>query len=358
MSTIPVVGIRKLNELSRKIFLKLPQTANIMVSPVSILPVLLMLALGADGETKRAILDGIGITEEEIPTVFDLIGSLKAKSVNNLFVSDTLTLRRQFLKEVNDLAKALPELVDFKSSSAKERIDTWVQENTNNKINKLFDNLDPNTMLVLANAIHFKDGWEQEFEESNTTSKPFLDTEKGSISMVPTMFIEGEFGYGHNHANNIEVVDLPYANSKTKMRVIKTLVDDPAYAFEESQKLSYLYQMNGEIEIPKFKSEYSTSLNGMLEDLGMGVIFTDQADFSKMSEEPLKVGSSIHRTFIEVNEEGSEAAAVTGMGMVRCAAVFMEPTASFKFKADRSFYYEIIDQLTGLVIFIGRVVRP
>lgn len=324
-----------------------------MISPVSIIPVLLMLALGADGETKRVILEGLEIEEDQIPTVFSLIKGLEIKSANNLFVSDTASLKKTFLKEVKALAKALPEIVDFKSPSAKERIDSWVKENTNNKIDKLFDNLDPNTALVLANAVYFKDSWKTKFPEHDTVSKPFLETDKDQVSMVDTMSVEGSFPYYKGQFS--ESVTLPYSGD-TAMRVVKPLSGSDEEILIEGARIRY--PREGTVDLPKFKSEFKTSLNGILDDLGMGIMFTDRADFSKMSEEPLKVDSTIHRTFIEVNEEGTEAAAVTGVAMVRCASVFMDPPKAFEFKADRSFFYEIFDTKTGLIIFIGKIIKP
>jgi len=254
--------------------------------------------------------------------------------------------------------------VDFiyHTEEARSTINRWVEGKTEGKIVDLMGPgvLDPLTRLVLTNAIYFKGQWEQQFRPEQTAEAPFrLSTGKQVI--VPFMHQVATFRYGET--GGTQVLELPYRGNELAMAVLLPKPDSSLAELEAALRtdgvesiLEALSPTLVDVSIPRFKFEAELSLNGYLKQLGMVDAFDDNiADFSGMSDMFLYITHVLHKAFIEVNEEGTEAAAATAV-VVGTKSIRLDPPKVFM--ADRPFVFLIRDVRTGSILFIGRMADP
>jgi serpin B len=254
--------------------------------------------------------------------------------------------------------------VDFISAAeaARGTINTWVEKETKEKIKDLLPRgvVTQNTRLVLTNAIYFKGDWLHKFEVKDTKELSFTLADGKKIDS-PLMHRVGDYSYAENDA--FQVLDLPYAGRRISMTVILPRKADGLAAVEKeltgekfAMVLKSLRSQKVHVHLPKFKVEKSFELNEPLKALGMKAAF-NAADFSGMHTggESLKISAVIHKAFVEVNEEGTEAAAATGVVISLASAV---PPKAHYFKADHPFLFVIRDNKTGSVLFLGRLDSP
>jgi serpin B len=250
-------------------------------------------------------------------------------------------------------------LVDFvrDTEGARVRINTWVEERTRDRIRDLIPagTLTPETLLVLTNAIYFKGNWAEEFDPDSTRDAEFRGL--AGTATVPMMTRKGDYGYLENE--EAQVIELPYEGGDLSMVVMLPRVEGPAglEALERALTpanvdawIGGLRKREIAVSIPRFEMTWGTTeLKGALKALGIRRAFDVSADFSGMSDAgPLFVGHVLHKAFVEVNEEGTEAAAATAVVMLKAAM----PTV---FRADRPFVFMIRDRSTGSILFLGRV---
>ncbi|GBM18216.1 Serpin B6 [Araneus ventricosus] len=370
------------NELAFNLHRKLVSGSpkNVFFSPMSISSAFAMLFYGAKGNTAQELRKALGYEKASIPN--DLIHAtfncflnevLKSgdssegyvlNSANAVLVDKHLELLEEYRSDVQELYKAVVRDVDFLREAPKvvNEINAWVREKTNGMIEKLFDELSPATVLVLLNAVYFKGTWERQFEPSKTRNEIFYNNGLESTGKsVPLMHLTSRFPYAS--VDNFQALELPYKGENISMLILLPNQRDGLRALENSltpEKLAEiqreLYKTKVEVSLPKFKMEFEKELSPEVKALGANKIFSaGSADFSGMTpSKNVCVTQVIHKAIIEVNEEGSEAAAVTGIVFTRMRPM---PDMTAKFRADHPFLFAIVEKgsKSNMILFLGRV---
>lgn len=349
--------------------LKKDSQKNVFVSPSSVAIALSMTYNGANGNTKRAMANALqfqGMTLEEINTsqrnlmanLTQVDPKVKLSIANSLWAKEGIAFNLNFLQQNEKFYDAKVKTLDFKRPTASDEINSWVKENTNGKIEKIVDRITPEHVMFLINAIYFKGAWSNEFDQKNTENRPFLLT-NGTKKQVPLMKRQGEYRY--SETDQFQAISVPYGNGRMSMYVF--LPKSNLTAFQKSLTaenwqtwMKQFSSREGQIQLPRFKMDYEVDLKTALSALGMGVAFQDAADFSNLSKATTKIDEVKHKTFVEVNEEGTEAAAVTSVGVVATSAQIQEEP--FKMIVDRPFFCAIRDNQTGEILFMGSIVNP
>ncbi len=355
-------GFKLLTDLQKRE----PDT-NIMISPLSISIALTMTYNGAAGETQRAMADVLEIESLGIDTVNRSNAALRDSLENTdpkveIAIANSIWSRQGvefnpiFLERNREFFEAEIGSLNFNDPQASEVINSWVNTNTNGKINQLVQQIDPRTLIVLINAIYFKGSWQKEFDKSATRDGIFYLSD-GSQKHVPMMYRKGAYPYFRG--GNFEAARLPYGDGEVSMYVFLPNRDSDLNGFIEqlnaekwSEWMSQFQERiddDSEMILPRFKLEYEAKLNDTLKALGMGIAFGGGADFSGMGPQ-LFISEVRHKTIIEVNEEGTEAAAVT--------AVYGIESAPPVLRVDRPFFFAIYDDRTQTILFMGIVMEP
>lgn len=352
------------------------QNQNIFISSFSVSTALAMTLNGAAGETEQAMIDTLqlqGIATDSInSSYYQLLQTLQTSApkvtltiANSLWAREGVPFKQDFQQRNSQFFNAEISTLDFADPNSLTTINQWVNTNTNGKIKKILDEIESNAVLFLINAIYFKGEWKTQFDPSDTKDRNFhLVT--GSTKQVPMMTRKGDYAYYENHQENFQVISLPYGEGQMSMYIFLPSNKSNLNTFLESLNtenwenwISQLREQEVMVYIPKFKMEYGTKdLNDALTSLGMGVAFDDDnADFSRMASLDdiggnLYIEKVAHKTFIEVNEEGSEAAAATSVG------IGVKSILRTVFNADRPFFFAIRDNETKTILFMGTVVDP
>lgn len=347
----------------------LKQDKNIFISPVSVALALAMTYNGASGETQQAMaktLEVQGIISElnsgnaaMLATLEDTDSQVELTIANSLWVRKEYPIKQDFLQRSQKFYKAKVTNLDFSDRNAPSVIDNWVKQSTDGKINQIIANINPNDVLFLINAIYFKGKWTTEFAKNQTADYPFY-LAAGSQKQHPMMSQKGEYRYYENE--KLQAVSLPYGkDGKLSLYIFlpnqNTSLSDfyQGLNTENWEKWMTLFRnREGLIRLPRFRIEYDITLNDTLKALGMGVAFGDKANFSGIGDN-LLISEVKHKTFVEVNEEGTEAAAATSVAIAVTAAPAQEP---FLMIVDRPFFYSIRNNQTGTVLFMGSIVEP
>jgi serpin B len=357
------------------------EEGNLFYAPHSLSVALAMTYGGARGETERQMAEALGFTlpQERLHEAFAALdGTLADREGLELNVANALWGQRDygflpaFLELLADAYGAGLEEVDFAASpeEARETINRWVEGETEGRIENLLPegSVTPLTRLILANAVYFKAAWQHPFEEALTEEAPFTLPDGGEV-MAPTMRQTERFGYAR--LDNAQAIELPYqgetraraAEQASGMSMLVLLPDEGAFeAFEAElspatleEALEALRAQEIDLFMPKFSYRSSFSLRGALSELGMAGAFSEGADFSGMNgQRDLFIHDVVHQAFVLVDEEGTEAAAATGV-VVGVTAVGPEP---LEVRIDRPFIYLIRDGQSGAVLFMGRVLDP
>ncbi len=347
------------------------QDENVITSPYSAAILLTMLLAGADGETRDAIGEVLHIEDPDDPEILRqhqaLITELTEADedvelaiANSLWANDGTPLEPEYLSEMEDYLGAMVEEIDLGSEDAVEQIDEWVADNTNDRIEEMAEALgvpDPNLVLILLNAVYFLADWTEPFDPDLTTEATFT-TAAGDKVTVPMMTKDDT--HLHAQMDDYQMVRLPYGDEERfAMDVI--LPDEASdihklrerFDLEEWQQADAdLNETRVNVEMPSFELEYDTGgdLDEVLQSLGMGIAYSGDADFTPISEVAPFLSTVVQKTYIRVDEEGTEAAAVTGGAMVESAPP--------QFRADRPFMIMITDTESGTVLFLGQVTDP
>jgi serpin B len=284
---------------------------------------------------------------------------------NSAWVERGFPIKQDYRKLLEGDAGATFETVDFATASeaARRKINAWVDEKTNHKIRELLSpgTVDSSTRLVLANAIYFKGRWREPFSKRATKYAPFHRPGQADVN-VPLMHLDHAFRY--LETESYQAVEIPYEKSPYAMVVwLPRKVDGLAKLEREwtadraGKSLANLATVDVDLYLPRFRVEGSLSLAESLGALGMGEAFTPSADFSGISDEPLWISAVVHRALVEVDEEGTEAAAATAIVAPTAAPVEQEPVKKV-FRADHPFLFAIRHSGTGQIMFLGRVETP
>jgi serine protease inhibitor len=349
-------------------------SANFLFSPSSIGWCLGMALNGAEGNTREeisSVLEIRGINLNDFNHGYEEWGKswtaidpkVELEIANSIWAKKGLSLKPEFVGVGKDFFSAQVSELNFNDPRSVGIINAWVQKQTRNKIDGIVDQISPDSVLFLINAIYFNGKWTKAFDAAKTKDEPF-SLGNGSQKQVPMMRQRGTFQYLEN--NEFQAIRLPYGNRRLTMDVFLPSEKLSLSAFLNLAKSENWDQWNsqfsesdGEIVLPRFRVEYETSLNAALKSLGMKMAFDpDKADFSGMVQNgPRTYISSVkHKAFAEVNEEGTEAAAVTS---TEVRAVSMPvPTKSFQMIVNRPFFFVIEDSATHSLLFVGWIVAP
>jgi len=356
------------------------QDGNLIYSPYSIFQALLMTAAGAEGATasQMASLLGVDLNNPEIHNLMNALNKalttqpeylqsdaqpLTFNIANAIWAQKDFHFEQSFLDTLSANYNAGLKLVDFnKPEDARALINLWVAAQTNDKIQELIPAglLDQMTRMVLTNAIYFKGAWSNQFEEKDTEDGSFTLLD-GSSKTVP--FMHGNFTLSALVSDKIQAIRLPYEGGTYAMAAIMPLENFAEFeaqltAADLEQLLNSLQSSSAivDLSMPKFQAESRFGLGEILAGLGMPDAFDAQkADFSGMTGKPdLMISSVLHQATIDVNEEGTEAAAATAVAM----SVTSMPGQSYTIRLDKPFIYVIYETTTNTITFMGRVVNP
>lgn len=361
-------GVNLFNQL-----IKQDKDKNVFFSPLSVAFALAMTYNGATGETKQQMARALkfdGMNHEQLNQAnAALMNTLKSADpqieftiANSLWARQGLNFNEAFLARNRQFFKAEIATLDFADPAAKNTINNWVSRNTQGKIPAIIDQIDAQKVLFLINAIYFKGQWRTKFDKALTENQPF-HLLGGKRKSVPMMSQSGKYLY--RRGDKFQAVSLPYGQGGKQM--ILFLPDETSSLAEFLKGFSYqqweqwmrgFRNTPGEVKIPRFKLDYDRNLNDALKSLGMENAFSEaRAEFSGISEErKLFISEVKHKAIVEVNEEGTEAAAATSVGISVTSAMPMQQP--FQFIADRPFLMAIRDQQTGAILFLGAVLEP
>ena len=341
------------------------------VSPLSLQIALGMLINGAQGETAAEICQLLGYKEGETAEIntwcklmLDQLPKLDKKTdltlANAIFYNKEQTLKGPYRNNVSSWYEATLEALDFtKTKDAANTINKWCDKQTKGMIPKVLDEVSPNALAYLINALYFKSEWREKFPKGSSENESFT-SEDGSKGKVKMMKLDGKkFNYGENDL--CQAVTLPYGNGNYAMTVLLPksghTVREITADFAKDAKLIFGGQAEVDLWLPRFETKYHIKLNGLLQDMGMTRSFVPfVADFSAMCEKASYVDFVQQDTAIKVDEEGTEAAAVTVIGM-ELAAAFPTPPQKVVFHADHPFLYLITETSTGSILFAGKYDR-
>ena len=370
------VAASSVNSFALDMYKKLKKPdENVFFSPYGAFVCLSMAYAGAAGDTESQMAKVLHF-EQQGPGIHDAIGSLDRLLADSAKQPDMVLTTANALWSQKGYAFLLPYMnmlkakyhaglreVDFQGNpqSAVAAINKWADQETKGRIKDILTSVDPLTRLILTNAIYFKGKWEDQFDKKVTKDEPFtlLDDNKASVQLMTQKkhfrYMEGE---------GFQALELRYRGGLS-MVVFLPSDHKGLPAFEQSitnesmtKWLDSLRMTEVLVYLPKFEMRDFMSLKPGLESLGMTDAFSDKADFSKMvSKEQLYVNGVLQKTFVKVDEEGTEAAAVTAVTVHARASAQKKPKL-IVFRADRPFMFLIRHQASGCILFVGRVMRP
>ncbi len=340
---------------------------NVFLSPLSVSMALGMALDGADGSTLDSMKQALGLSDFSMQQINDSYKSITAllesldpnvtmNIANSVWIKNSFPVLSSYLHDCSTYFDAEASTLDFTSPDALQTINGWVNSKTNGKIPTILNQIPQDVVMYLINAIYFKGTWTFQFDPSKTTDTTF-STPSGTI---PCKMMYQHAKYAYRATNAEQIIDLPYGNGLFSMTIIlpaQSMTIDDYVAGLTQQKwetlTSGLDSADVDLSLPKFKIEYEAALNDDLKAMGMEIAFSDSADFSRISTIPLYISEVAHKTFVEVNEEGTEAAAATAIGFTPTAIV-ENPTM----RIDHPFLCAIREHATGTVLFIGKIASP
>ncbi len=350
--------------------LKEQKEENIFISPSSIAMALAMTYNGASGSTQKVMAHALELKGLNLQQINNGYGELKKLLVNpdekvkldianSLWVNQDFKLSPEFLQRNQKFYQAEISNLNFKDPNSVKTVNRWVKENTQGKIDKILERIKTDDVLFLINAIYFKGTWNKEFDRTKTQELPFTLT-SGKQKLHPMMAQSDRYRY--YETEKFQSVSLPYGkNERISFYVFLPKENSNLQEFYQNLNASnwgkwmtQFQKRQGSIRLPRFKTEYDITLNKTLSALGMREAFTEKANFSEMGNN-LAISEVKHKTFVEVNEEGTEAAATTSVGITRLSASQEQP---FNMVVNRPFFYAIRDNKTGSLLFMGSIVEP
>ena len=344
-----------------------------VVSPLSVTYLMSMLANGADGETQQQILAtlgwaGEGIQQPSLQDINDYSRMLIEKTArldkavtveiaNYVAVNKEFKLNSKFQKSVERDYKAGVESLNFTSPSTLKRINDWCNDRTHGMIPSIINELDPDAVSYLMNAIYFNGTWKDKFSKEETKQEMFRGYTR-DIQYVDMMHRHGEYFYADG--DGYSAVSIPYGNGAFRMTVIlptegsflrDVMASMDGGKFQALQRS--MEKCNVDLKIPRFTTEVDLPLNDIISALGAPLIFSSQADFSQFARGNFYVSKMFQKAKIEVSEEGTKAAAVTAAIMMM-SAMRPEKKRNVVFHADSPFAYIISENSTGSIYFMGQ----
>jgi len=346
---------------------------NVFFSPYSIFVALAMTYEGARGETAEQMKDVLSFEQNDevslcsfgrIYNLLNIDSEYTLNTANALWTMKDYPFLEEYLSFIDNYYMGKATDVDFSNPiETAEIINNWVEENTGGKIEDMLSSGDisPSTVLILSNAIYFKGLWMTQFDKEDTVDRDFEITPT-EIVQVPTMVLtDSEEKFNYTETDDLQILELPYKGDDVSMIIFLPKEDNISSVeqmLDNENLATWMDSMNPtdvDIYLPKFTHKTEYNLKEMLISMGMDLAFSFNADFSGMNGfGGLFIGKVLHKAFIEVNEEGTEAAAATTVHMFETAM----PGQSKVFDADHPFMYLIQHKETGTILFMGKVVDP
>jgi len=369
---------RSVQEFSDHLFFaKEFEKENSMLSPLSVLLALGMTTNGADGPTLSSMLDVLTPEEGTLEqlndanaTYLDSIHKLRdieLSIANSLWLNKRVVFDKAFLNKTQEAYHATAKTLDFSAKSSLASINGWVKDATRGTIPTILDAIDPASLMYLINAVYFKGDWMLPFTKESTYEQDFFLKDKSV--RVPFMHQSVQLPYAN--AMGAQMLLMPYTNSRFALVAMLPPLDTDLSSWLAGQKeegiftkrlfdsVDRLQETSMELSFPKFESSYKDSLVDELQAMGMKMPFDAmQADFSRMTEnrsKDLVIGEVLHKTFIRVDEKGSEASAVTSV-MIKMTS--MPIREQFELTFNRPFFYAIIDREARIPLFMGTMGNP
>jgi len=359
--------------------LKDKDDGNIFFSPFSISSALAMTYEGAKGQTAEEMRSVFYFPEDnnlirtEYVAIFDEINKkdkkYKLSSANALWAQEDYEFLKDYFNSVEKYYGGKATNLDFKKDPKGSRItiNNWVENQTNNKIKDLIPSgvIGTMTKLVLTNAIYFKGEWVKQFNKDDTKEESFRTNKNSTIKALMMQRTDNEAIFNYAENSNIQILEMPYSGEELSILLLLPKGDN-LIKLESLLSIKKLSEWKKDLEaqrvkvfIPKFKFETKYLMTNDLKVMGMPIAFSDSADFSGMTgKRDLKIDEVIHQAFVEVNEEGTEAAAATAVIMVPMGIGLSKEPKIPVFRADHSFIFFIQEKSTGNILFIGRVANP
>lgn len=345
------------------------ESENIIISPLSISYALSMTLNGANEATRDSMLKALrvnGITPEIINNSYKNLSDallnvdkrVLISIANSVWIEKNFVVKKPFTDILTGFYSAESKSFDITDPLAHEPINSWIENKTNGLIKDMIDKLNDNTVMLLINAIYYKGKWKSQFDTGKTVQKSFykpggLTSDVAMMKQISDFkiftgdgFVLAEFPYGQGNY----VMDVILPDDHEGINSLIPLINDNSY-------MGWLGQMSErevDLTFPRFKYGYKKQLKDILTGMGMGIAFSDDADFSNISDFDLLINDVTHQAFIETNEEGTEAAAAT---IVDIGYTSMPP-APVVINIDHSFVYIIRETTTNTILFMGRVVDP
>lgn len=346
---------------------------NVFISPASVGLALAMTYNGAVGETKQGMeraLEIQGMHHDELNRAYAQLRQalesadpkVELNIANSLWARKGVIFNPDFIQRNKQFYGSEVTALDFGDPGAPATINSWVSDKTKGKISHIVDQIDAQSILFLINAIYFKGKWSIEFDKAKTREDMFT-TGAGQQKRAPMMHQTGKYNY--YEGKDFQAVSLPYGDGRASLYVFLPAASSSLDAFQKNLTaanwetwMKQFAQTDGSIALPRFRVEYEVGLNDALKALGMGIAFdANRADFSGIVQgsERAYISRVKHKTFAEVNEEGTEAAAVTSVEM-RTTSARLQKT--FQMIVNRPFFCAIRDNKTGTVLFVGSITDP
>ena len=358
------------NEFGLKLYRSLYNKDKVFISPLSVSLALSMTAYGARGATEQEMIATLGFgnaTRDQVggyykkmvPALVEADNRTTLEIANSVWVKDVISLRQDFSNGVKDYFSTEIFSRNFSSSSLIAEINKWCSDKTHGLIKKAADNLDPDTVMALVNALYFNGKWSNEFDKATNGQFTALNS-----STVSSKMMSRTGSYKYAAADGYRMVSIPYGNGAFVMDLILPSANG-ADAFDKAVKgltwnvysslINNAHSAEVCVTMPVFKMEYDAELQDILAAMGMPSAFGGSANFSGITDDAaLCISQVIHKTLVDVDEKGTEAAAVTVVGMIKTSA---EPENTIYFTADRPFIFAIRETSTNSLLFIGNKVN-
>jgi len=365
------------NEFGFAIFSQLADTKpqeNVLISPLSIAMALQMCYAGASEETQVQMAEVMRISGMPVEAVnrgnsrlMDFLSrneDVTLETANSLWARGGIPFVEEYIRAIEEFYRAETAELDFTDPKTVTRINEWVSEKTHGKIDRIIDQLDPMAIMVLINAVYFKAAWQNPFNDYVTEEDDFT-LANGTKKIVMMMYQHDDFGYFETET--FQAVRLPYEGWGFEMLIFLPSVYSNLDSFlgnigpeNWNSWQSEFREQEGKLSMPRFKVEYGATLNDALIAIGMKDAFiAANADFSGITPfKPAWISRVIHKTYIDVDEKGTEAAAVTAIEMAGATAMEMDPPEPFVMIIDRPFFCAIRERNSGALLFMGSVYEP
>lgn len=349
---------------------------NVFISPSSISLALSMTLNGAGSSTAKSMSKALGFDGMKLDEVnkgnANMMKSLEygdpkveISIANSLWLDKDFTFKKDFLNRTVRAYQADVETLNFTDPDAAQKVNGWVSKSTKGNIKEIVDPsmLNDLTAMLLVNAIYFNGKWTKPFKPESTSDMPFHLADKSS-KQVRMMYDSDKYRYMEN--SEFQAISLPYGDKRFSLYVFlpskKSSLDEFCKSLNSTnwrKWLSSMIEKEGDIKLPRFKMEYDASLKKILSQIGMADAFKQSADFTGMSDvKPLFINEVVHKTFLEVDEQGTKAVASTVVILHAISSTVPTGTQPFEMIVDRPFFCAIVDNQSGLIMFMGAITNP